>query len=270
MGNHKKDAKVSNLIEGFLGKSIEGKKSRLPAKLDYVQSATGLFMGLFMWGHMFFVSSILISKDFMNTVTELFEGSMFGEPNPAIVSVVVAIVFAIFIIHALLGMRKLPINFRQWQVYRTHMKMMNHGDTNLWFVQAFTGFAMFFMGSAHLYFMLTNPGSIGVGEVGDSDLRMMYQWPFYLALLLAVEFHGGIGLYRLCVKWGWFEGSDAKVTRKKLKQVKWAITVFLLALGLLTMVAYVKYGYDKSSGISGVIHSSAITKNVDMNVGVQS
>ncbi|WP_458700941.1 fumarate reductase cytochrome b subunit [Sulfurospirillum sp. 1307] len=258
---------MSDLIEGFLGKSVEGKKSRVPARLDFVQSATGLFMALFMWGHMIFVSSILVSKDFMNTVTEFFEGKMFlSEPNPVLVSVVVAIVFAIFIIHAGLGMRKLPINFRQWQAYRTHMKMMKHDETNMWFIQAFTGFAMFFLGSAHLYFMLTNPGSIGVDGVGDSELRMLYQWPFYLTLLLAVEFHGGIGLYRLCVKWGWFEGNNAKETRAKLKKVKWAITVFLLVLGLLTMAAYIKYGFEKSSSVMGVSHSVVITKNIDMKV----
>ncbi len=255
---------MSDLIEGFLGKRVDGKKSRVPARLDFIQSATGLFLGLFMWGHMLFVSTILISPEFMNMVTELFEGSLiFSEPQPWLVSVIVAFVFAIFIIHAGLGMRKLPINFRQWQAYRTHVKMMKHDETTMWAIQAITGFAMFFLGSAHLYFMLTNPGSIGVGEIGDSELRMLYQWPFYLTLLLAVEFHGGIGLYRLCVKWGWFEGSNAKETRAKLKKVKWAITGFLLVLGLLTMLAYIKYGFNKVDSMSNVKHSSLIIKNIE-------
>ncbi len=235
---------MSDLIEGFLGKSIDGKKSRMPAKLDYLQSATGLFLGLFMWGHMFFVSSILISKDFMYAVTKFFEGSAFlAKPQPWLVSIVVFGVFVIFISHALLGMRKLPINFRQWQAYRTHMSMMKHEDTSLWFIQAFTGFAMFFMGSAHLFMMMTKAHEIG--PYGSAD-RMYsdFMWPFYLLLLLAVEFHGGIGLYRLCVKWGWFEGEDAKISRKKLKQAKWAITVFFLGLGLLTLAAYVRIGYE--------------------------
>ena len=98
MENHKKDAKVSDLIEGFLGKSVEGRKSRLPAKLDYVQSATGLFLGLFMWGHMFFVSTILISKDAMYAVTKFFEGSLFLEDtNPVFVSIAVGIVLIILL-----------------------------------------------------------------------------------------------------------------------------------------------------------------------------
>lgn len=235
---------MSDLLEGFLGTSIEGKKSRLPAKLDYIQSATGLFLGLFMWGHMFFVSTILISKDFMYTITKMFEGSMFlSEPQPVIVSAIVLFVFAVFIVHAMLGMRKLPINFRQYQAYKTHMGMMKHDDTTMWFTQAFTGFAMFFLGSAHLFTMATKADEIG--PFGSAD-RMYsdYMWPFYLLLLLAVEFHGGIGLYRLCVKWGWFEGADAKASRKNLKKVKWAVTTFFLALGLLTLAAYVKIGYE--------------------------
>lgn len=240
---------MSDLIEGFLGKSVEGKKSRIPAKLDYLQSATGLFLGLFMWGHMFFVSTILISKDAMYAVTKFFEGSMFlSTPQPGIVSVTVFVVFVIFITHALLGMRKLPITFRQYQAYKTHMGMMKHEDTSMWFVQAITGFAMFFLGSAHLFMMMTKADEIG--PFGSAD-RMYsdFMWPFYLVLLLAVEFHGGIGLYRLCVKWGWFEGENAKETRKKLKKIKWAITAFFLTLGLLTLAAYVKYGYDYSNGV---------------------
>lgn len=59
---------MSELIEGYLGKSIDGKKSKMPAKLDFIQSASGLFLGLFMWVHMVFVSTILVSKDFFNLV----------------------------------------------------------------------------------------------------------------------------------------------------------------------------------------------------------
>ncbi len=240
---------MSDLLEGFLGTSVEGKKSRVPAKLDYFQSATGLFLGLFMWGHMFFVSTILISKDFMYTITKMFEGSfLFKEPQAWIVSAIVFLVFVVFIVHAMLGMRKLPATFRQYQAYKTHVGMMKHDDTTMWFIQAFTGFAMFFLGSAHLLMMMVQADTIGPY---GSSMRMWsdFMWPFYLLLLLAVEFHGGIGLYRLCIKWGWFEGTDAKESRKKLKQAKWAVTAFFLALGLLTLAAYVKYGYEYSHGL---------------------
>ncbi|MEG1971324.1 MAG: hypothetical protein RR101_14525, partial [Burkholderiaceae bacterium] len=69
-------------------------------------------------------------------------------------------------------------------------------------------------------------------------------WPLYLVLLFAVELHGGIGLYRLAVKWGAFEGKNPDASRKTLTKVKWALTAFFLALGLLTFAAYMKIGYE--------------------------
>lgn len=254
---------MSNLIEGFLGKAVDGRKSRLPGKLDFVQSATGLFLALFMWAHMFFVATILLGKDAMYHVAKFFEGSaFFNEPKPVLVSFVVAVVFIIFIVHAALGMRKLPINFRQWQVYRTHMKMMKHEDTSLWYVQAMTGFTMFFLGSAHLFMMMTKASEIG--PYGSAD-RMWsdFMWPFYLILLIAVEMHGTIGLYRLCVKWGWFEGKNHKETRAKLKKVKWIITAFFLALGLLTLAAYVKIGIEHSDNAGQKYQPSAQIQTIN-------
>ena len=52
------------------------RKSRIPAKLDYIQSMTGLILALFMWGHLLLVSSILLGKDVMYTVTKFLEGKM--------------------------------------------------------------------------------------------------------------------------------------------------------------------------------------------------
>ena len=54
--------------------------------------------------------------------------------------------------------------------------------------------------------MLTRPHLIGPFESADRVWSGRY-WPLYILLLLAVELHGGIGLYRLAVKWGWFAGS---------------------------------------------------------------
>lgn len=235
--------RVSNLVQSA-GFEEKVKKSRLPARLDFLQSATGLFLALFMWGHMGFVASILLGKDAMYVVTKFFEGYYFlGQSYPVIVSFIVAFVFAIFILHAALAMRKFPINYRQYKTYRGHMKMMHHEDTNLWFVQVYTGFAMFFLGSIHLYIMMTHPQTIG--PYGSSDRVVSdWFWPLYLLLLLAVELHGSIGLYRLAVKWGWFEGKNTQESRKKLKKAKWAVTVFFLTLGLLTLAAYIKIGIE--------------------------
>src|SRR6478735_12414551 len=98
----------SPLIAG-VGLADRARKSRWPARLDLTQSATGLVLVLFMWGHMFFVSSILISKDAMWTITKFFEGYYFlGSSHPGIVSCVVAGVILLFAAHALLAVRKFP------------------------------------------------------------------------------------------------------------------------------------------------------------------
>ena len=91
----------TNPIIAGVGLADRTRKSRWPARLDLVQSATGLVLALFMWGHMFFVSSILISKDAMWTITKIFEGYFFfGRSYPGIVSVVVAGVIALIVVHA--------------------------------------------------------------------------------------------------------------------------------------------------------------------------
>jgi fumarate reductase subunit C len=218
--------------------------SRWPARLDLAQSGTGLALALFMWVHMMFVSSILLGKDAMWTITKMFEGYfIFGRAYPWLVSVAVAVVSGLLIAHAALALRKFPISWRQYREFRDQMKMMRHEDTTLWFWQVITGYALFFLAPAHLYVMLSRPDRIGPFESADrvwSD----HMWPLYIVLLLAVELHGGIGLYRLAVKWGWFAGSDPDATRRKLKKLKWAITAALLALGFATLAAYVKIGIE--------------------------
>ncbi|HXJ84839.1 MAG TPA: fumarate reductase cytochrome b subunit [Candidatus Methylomirabilis sp.] len=230
------------IVAAGLGERVE--KSRLPARLDLAQSLSGLALGLFMWVHMFLVSSILLGKDAMWAVTKLFEGYwFFGRSYPWLVSLAVAIVTVLFIAHAGLAMRKFPATWKQYSTFRAHMKAMRHDDTTLWFVQVYTGFAMFFLGSVHLYVMLTNPSRIGPYESADRvwSGRM---WPLYLLLLLAVELHGGVGLYRLAIKWGWLEGNDSQSSRRNLKRAKWALTSAFLILGLATLAAYVKIGVE--------------------------
>ena len=220
------------------------RKSRWPARLDLMQSLSGLVLGLFMWGHMFFVSSILISKDAMWAITRFFEGSLiFGRALPGLVSLVVATVFALLVLHALLALRKFPINYRQYRAFRDHATALHHGDTTLWWWQVVTGFAMFFLVGIHLYVMLTRPESIGPFGSGDRVWSDHF-WPLYLVLLFAVELHGGIGLYRLAVKWGWFAGTDPNATRRRLKTLKWVLSAFFLVLGLATLAAYIKIGVE--------------------------
>jgi fumarate reductase subunit C len=237
---------MSNEVDVIAGVGLDRRtrKSHWPARLDFVQSASGLFLGLFMWGHMAFVSTILISNDAMWWVTKMFEGRfLLGKSYPGMVGAIVALVAAMFVLHGLLAMRKFPANYHEYKSFVGHRKMLRHEDTTLWWVQAVTGFALFFLASVHLYQMLAHPGDIGPYESADRVWSYRW-WPLYLVLLFAVELHGGVGLYRLAVKWGWFEGADPNHTRVLLKRFKWGITVFFLTLGLLTLAAYMKIGHE--------------------------
>ena len=225
----------ADVIAG-VGLDQRTRKSHWPARLDLVQSASGLFLGLFMWGHMAFVSTILISNDAMWFIL--------GKSYSGIVAAVVALVSVMFVLHGLLAMRKFPANFQEYKSFASHRQMLRHEDTTLWWVQAWTGFALFFLASVHLYQMLMHPGDIGPYESAERVWSDRW-WPLYLVLLFAVELHGGVGLYRLAVKWGWFEGDDPKRTRTMLKRLKWAITIFFLTLGLLTLAAYMKIGHER-------------------------
>jgi fumarate reductase subunit C len=211
--------------------------NRWPARLDLLQSASGLVLALFMWAHMLFVSS-------MWWVARFFEGSfIFGRPLPWLVSMVVAGISVLLVAHAALALRKFPISQRQFSSFRQHVRAMHHGDTTLWWWQVVSGFALMFLASIHLYVMLTRPALIGPYESADRVWSEHY-WPLYLVLLFVVEIHGGIGLYRLAMKWGWMQGANPQKTRSRLKAWKWGLTAFFLVLGLATLAAYMKIGIE--------------------------
>lgn len=234
---------ASDVIGGS-GSEHKSRKSRWPARLDVLQSASGFLLVLFMWAHMAFVSTILISKDAMWWVTKMFEGQfVFGTSYPGIVSAVVVMVSGLFVLHGVLAMRKLPVNFQEYRTFTGHRKMLQHEDTTLWWAQAVTGCVLLLFASVHLYQMLMHPGDIGPYESADRVWSGRW-WPLYLVLLFAVEIHGGLGLYRLAIKWGWFEGHDPNRTRMRLKRASIGIILFFLTLGLLTLAAEMRVGYD--------------------------
>lgn len=215
-----------------------------PARMDVLQSITGLALVLFVWGHMFFESSILLGKEEMYWVTKMFEGEpIFGEPYPALVAAVAAIIFALIVVHAFLAMRKFPGNHRQYQQFHRHMGAMRHPDTTLWYVQVITGFSLFFLASAHLYIVFTQPDNIGPYASSDR-IWTGRSWLLYAPLLLVVHIHAAIGAYRLAMKWGPLTASNTRVIRPRLKIAMYGIAVFYLCLGSASLITYMKIGYQ--------------------------
>lgn len=211
--------------------------SRWPARLDVLQGASGLLLVIFMWAHMTFVSSILVSEEAMYRVSLMFEGYyVFGSSHPWLVSVVALAITALLMLHAVLAMRKFPQNARQYVDFLAHKRRMHHADTTLWWWQLVTGFLLFFTAPAHLYTMFSQADQIG--PYASSWRVYSTQWPLYLVLLLVVEIHAALGLYRLIVKWGWL----GSVSRRHLRLGIAGLAVFLVLHGVSTLLAYYRLG----------------------------
>ncbi len=222
---------------------MNNKDNKWPARLDVIQGVTGLILVLFMWGHMFMVSSILISKDAMYWVSKMFEGvPIFGKPYPILVSMVALFIILLLVVHAALALRKFPNSYQDHRTLMQHMKRIKHPDTWLWFIQVNTGFMLFFLATIHLYQMLVHPADIGPYASSDRVWSERV-WPLYLLLLFAVELHAGIGIYRLAIKWGVFANYISRDRRRVLKRIKWGLSIFFIVLGLLTLGAYMQIGF---------------------------
>jgi len=219
-------------------------KDGSPARLELLQSLSGLLLVLFVWGHMLLDASVLISKDAMFRVARFMEGRyLLGTDYPVLVAVAAGIVLAIFILHALLAMRKFPAGWTQYRAFRDHTRGLRHSDTSLWWLQAWTGFALFFLGSVHLINMMTRPGDIGPYESADRIVGE-WLWPVYGLLLIAVHLHAGIGVYRLALKWCLAQGDHPDDRRRLFQRLRWAIIGGFLILGFASLVAYVQIGVE--------------------------
>ena len=227
------------------------KIDKTPARLDFLQSFTGLILALFITGHIMFEASILISNEMMYKVTIMFEGYyFFGEKYPGIISFLAAAISVIFVIHAAIAMKKIPSSYRNYKVIRNHIQGMKHEDSSLWMVQVITGFMMFFMGSVHLYIMMSQPSDIGP-FASSSRVVDEFMGPLYFMLLISVVSHAFIGLYRLAMKWGFMEGKNTKVSRARFKFLMKAMIAIYIVVGLSSLAKYTYIGmtHDFSDGV---------------------
>ena len=227
------------------------KIDKTPARLDFLQSLTGLILGVFIMGHILFESSILISKEMMYKVTIMFEGYyFFGETYPGIISFLAGAIFVIFIVHAGIAIRKFPSNYKQYKIMKNHTMQMKHEDTSLWAIQMISGFIMFFIGSVHLYIMIAQPSYIGP-YASSSRVVDEFMGPLYFALLISVVSHAFIGLYRLALKWGFMEGDNTKKSRATFKIIMKSMIAVYLLLGTASLVKYTYIGmtHDFSDGV---------------------
>jgi fumarate reductase subunit C len=218
--------------------------SAWPARIDLLQSLSGLLLVLFIWSHMFFESSILLGEDAMYQVSRMFEGEpLFGKPYPLLVSAVGVTVFVLVAVHAILALRKFPSSSQQYRQLHRHMGAIRHPDTTLWYAQVITGFCLFFLVPTHLYTVITQPENIGPYASSDRVWSERF-WIVYALLLLTVHVHAAIGVYRLAMKWYAPSGMNARRNRARLKLAMWCTLVFFTVLGTASLLTYMRIGYQ--------------------------
>jgi fumarate reductase subunit C len=236
---------------------------KMPARLDFLQSFTGIVLALFISGHILFESSILISHDAMYTMTQFFEGYyFFNQKHPVIISFLATAILLIIVLHAIIALRKFPSNYREYRAIKLHMRRLNHHDTSLWAIQVITGFAMFFLASVHLYTMITLPDQIGPYASSDRVAAGM-MWPLYLLLLFAVIVHAGVGVYRLILKWGFFEADRQKYMKQRratLRMIMYFVVTLYLTVGIFSLARYMTIGFEHNYDVGERYHPSGVAQ----------
>lgn len=212
--------------------------SRWPARLDLAQSTTGLLLGLFLGVHLLLDAAILIGPQAADVVARAFEGAyLFAQPQAWIISVVALVLALLVVVHAALALRKLPGNTAQLRAYRQHAGRMRHADTTLWWLQALTGFALFFLVAPHLLQAMLTPADIGAQP---SARRIVHELMvvYYAVFLPVVVLHAAVGVHRVLLKWG----HPPIANRARARQLMWAVAGLYLLIGSAALVAYVRYG----------------------------
>jgi fumarate reductase subunit C len=216
-------------------------KSRNPASrqlfYELVSGGTGLVLALFMWGHMFFVGSILTGEKGFDWLAEMLEVYFIAQPT-------VIAIFVLFLVHAILAARKIPAQLEERRKMIALSKGLKgvHEESMLWIWQVRTGMIVLVLGSFHLVLLGIDVFTPLWGErVGIESLTSMERvqaglWLPYAILLACVEFHASVGLYRLAVKWGFF----SRLSRKALHAIERVILWLFLGLG--TVILFVLAG----------------------------
>ncbi|GIU07991.1 fumarate reductase [Shewanella sp. c952] len=160
-----------------------------------------------------------------------------GHGYPWVVTIIAMIIAVIALVHVLVAAHKMPLNLRQQKALKQQLNVVNHGDTRLWVWQAATGVVIFLLLPVHLWLIGAAPETIG--PYGSAD-RIWQQgvWLLYLPLLLCVELHAAIGVYRVAVKWGAARDLNS---RNRLKKIKSIISVVFILVGIASLLAFLPY-----------------------------
>jgi len=201
---------------------------------ELLSGGTGLVLALFMWGHMVFVGSILTGAKGFDWLAEMLEVYFIAQPT-------VIAIFALFLIHAVFAARKIPSQLqerRKMIELGRGLRNAAHEESILWIWQVRTGMAVLVLGSFHLMLIsidIFTPlfgDRAGIESIVSLERVQAGLWVPYAILLICVEFHASVGLYRLAVKWGVF----ARLGRKTLHNIERIILWLFLGLGFVILL----------------------------------
>jgi fumarate reductase subunit C len=217
---------------------------------EVISGTSGLLLAIFMWGHMILVGSILTGRRGFDWMATALEEYYIAQPT-------VVAVLALFLVHAVFAARKIPSKLRERKQllrvsrdlkavpgaagnkreYRPHLESM------LWIWQLRTGLIILVIGSFHVILLamdvLTPLFGERVGIEAETTLARVSSglWLPYAILLLCVEFHASVGLYRLAVKWG----AGAFLSRSTLRAIEKLLLWSILAFGSITLVVLAEW-----------------------------
>lgn len=219
------------------------RSARAERRYEIASGASGLALALFMWGHLLLVGSILLGTRGFDGLAGWLESMWIAQPT-------VVAVLVLFLVHAAIASRKIPAQLRERRRMiamarglrvargRPGSEFRPHVESMLWIWQVRTGMVILVLGSFHIVLLgidVLTPlfGDIPGIEAETSMARVRGGlWPVYAVLLLAVEFHASVGLYRLFVKWG----GAAWLPRRTLHVLEQVIFWVVLGLGGLTLL----------------------------------
>lgn len=201
------------------------KNPRREMFFDLIELLTGLYLVLFLWTHMLFVSTIILGADVFNTLAH-------GLDEYYLAQIGIPITVMVFFLHFFVAGRRIPTRIQDQKIIWKHAKLTGHIDTWTWIFQAITGMAILVLGAIHMWVVIVQwPIDATVSAM---RVQGEFLW-FYIVLLLLGEYHASMGLYRQAVKWGWLRRRPVAVVLK-------FITIFIIGLGLVALWAFLQLG----------------------------
>ncbi len=230
--------------------------ARVQWRYDVISTASGVFLALFMWGHMLFVSTIWAGERGFDWVADMMEYTWIAQ-------ITVVLVTVAFFVHFVVASRKIPaklqdrkliknlgdaISGSEWRLPPAKQsgleKIRPHNETSLWIWQVRSGMVILVLGAVHLFAVASDVVQRVLGGPGITSAESMSRvqggmWVLYAVLLIAVEFHAGIGLYRVFVKWGLGKRIPIigkRITRRVAHIIERLTLLFFLAVGIVTLL----------------------------------